>query len=78
MILFAMSMNNIPYGSIGRQTKCICMNRLDNDLGLFGIRIALSTSNLPPVIQHGDSQRTALEEWITFSREKAHEQDANE
>lgn len=31
-----------------------------------------------PVIQHGDSQRTALEEWITFSREKAHKQDANE
>lgn len=31
-----------------------------------------------PVIQHGDSHRTALQEWITFSRAKAHEQKANE
>ncbi len=30
-----------------------------------------------PVIQHGDSRRTAIEEWIT-SRAKPHEQDVNE
>lgn len=30
------------------------------------------------VIQHGDSHQTALEEWITFSRAKAHEQKVNE
>ncbi len=31
-----------------------------------------------PVIQLGDSRRTALEEWITSSRAKPHEQEMNE
>ena len=31
-----------------------------------------------PVIQHGDSRRTALEEWIVSSRAKPHEKHMNE
>ncbi len=30
------------------------------------------------LIQHGDSRRTALEEWITSSRAKPYEHDVNE
>lgn len=42
--------------------------------------VLISTQNcgIYPVIQHGDSQLTALEEWITFSKAKYHIQNVNE
>lgn len=56
----------------------LVLNRETRCMAGFLVRIHCYLVEFTPVIQHGDSRRTALEEWITSSRAKPHEQDVNE
>lgn len=56
-----------------RQLFLCCKKRKSFDGGHDTLK-HWSTVESTPVIQHGDSQRAALEEWITFSHGKIYGQ----